>query len=670
MVELSTTLTRTTTTSTPPLPRVGKGAITRIFRLYAAAVIAVYVLIAIFSPATGDDYSDGGGAATTTGRLGSAYAPPDSGDADHREGGESESEGGSRRTPLLWFPFVPGDNTARGGGGGGVGALDTSDGNGKTTTTVANLAHPLRFFRPNREQDKSCVLSSGRKYDGTTCCAYRAQGATATGTAATGTGTVSPLGGPPRRSFGGRVLYYTMSSMNHAEAINQFFVGRLKELGVEEGDIGVICIDDACSRYFSERYRELRVDSYTDKRLAGTRCEGTGKMKCNIIMGKADILSERLREGNAVFFFDADVRLFRHPYRSMRVRNPNLDVYVQEDNNGALNNGVMLLYPSLLTLDLLRYSREELNRTLHFDHNFLDRYMRPKPLWGRPGMETFPDDVPPGERGVCGNGLDYELLPLQSYVNILNEGTFAVVVPTGDDRQDKDRDGDGDDGDREDGDNHILVHATCLEGEKTKEIAILTMFGMHSSLSRKYYLATKTVTLSEPVAEYRDRPELLDAALRALTYEARRTGRAIRLGGKTSGEYTDADNPYAVVSAEYVWGELGIPLVEPLFYERAKGWFSRDDPRTIDVPKSAMLSGGATGNFQVENFVRRGDGDDENEEYSTFDELVYDTNDLANLNGDYVGLLAGEGLGYIDGTWKRPFTCLHPKSVCMSVCDA
>ena len=496
-----------------------------------------------------------------------------------------------------------------------------------------------------RKQDKACLPPiNGESFDGPACCAHRQEGTTAVGQI---NDQGVPTLGPPRRGFDGRVLYYTMGSESYVEGVERGFVERLMELGVEERDIGVICIDEFCQRYFTANYSHLRVHQYSDDEISGTNCAakkpGKSANTCKIAMGKADVITGRLGEGDAVFFFDADVEIFRHPYEAMRVSNANLDFYVQEDHNGSLNYGAMLVYPSPLTLDLFRYIKEEFDRTLEWDQNLLNMYLRPKPgRWGDAVKITFPDENP-GDRGVCGEALDYEFLPLQSYMNILKEGTFDIS--------------------KFDEDNHVMVHATCVEGSKNKEMVLRTMFGMYSQGSKEYYLNTRTVALAIRMGDYREHLVYMDQAMRALVYIAKHTERAIRLTGDTLSTYSDATNPYSVVSAEYIWGELGVLVVEPLFYSRAEDRFGRDNPTMLDVSAGGEVMEAA---WLREKFGYKTIG----WRHSEIDELVFQIDELVTIDGDAIGELAGEGLGYKNGEWERPFTCLRAKAQCMSVCDA
>ena len=490
------------------------------------------------------------------------------------------------------------------------------------------------FHFSDAERDQSCLPITHGKFDGPACCAYRQEGVKET----------TQLEGPPRKDFGGRVLYYTMGSKSYVEGVEKGFVGRLMDLGVEERDIGVVCIDEFCHQYFTEIDIDLRVELYSDDEISETNCsaqrQGKRAMTCKIAMGKANVITDRLNEGHAVFFFDADVEFFRHPYKAMKVSNANLDFYVQEDHNGSMNYGAMLVYPSPLTLDLFRYIKEEFDRTLEWDQNLLNMFLRPKHTkWGDAIKNTFPDENP-GDRGVCGDALDYEYLPLQSYMNMLKEGTFDIS--------------------KFDEDNHVMVHATCIEGSKNKEMVLRIMFGMYAQGSKDYYLNTKTVALDSHMGDYRDRLEYVDQAMQALVYIAKETGRAIRLTGDTLSFFTDARNPFSVVSAEYIWGELGLPVVEPLFYSRAEDRYGRDEPMILHVvvKDEADLSRA--------HFLDQTDG----WQHSESDELVFHIDELVALDGDVIGELAGEDLGYSNGAWKRPFTCLRAKAMCMSVCDA
>jgi len=46
-------------------------------------------------------------------------------------------------------------------------------------------------------------------------------------------------------------------------------------------------------------------------------------------MGKAESILEQMRAGDAVYFVDADVFFYQHPYETMRMNNADLDLYVQ-----------------------------------------------------------------------------------------------------------------------------------------------------------------------------------------------------------------------------------------------------------------------------------------------------------------------------------------------------
>ena len=497
-------------------------------------------------------------------------------------------------------------------------------------------------------------------FDGSLCCAHRRRGEEEKAEAVS-VGE-SRAGGPPRDQFDGEMIFVTIGRSSNVDRVETAFIDRLIYLGVSGRNLVIICLDEVCQRRFDGGIASEvpRVELYDDARLGTSRAPGCASVKgsgyCRMHMGRVDVVSEILEGGDAAFFIDSGVDIYRHPYDSLIAGNANLDLYLFEDQNLSINARVMLVYPSPLTLGLFRYVQEEFARTHFLVHDLINMYLRTKEdRWGRAVKYSYPDEDPES-RGVCGDGLDYEFLPSHSYVNTVLLGgvlgDWILGIPQSQPWQ------------------HVLVVPTCIEGDKTREMALLTMFGDRSRSAESTYLHTKTVALDAPLHLYVDPPDgRVDAALRTLAYVAKRTGRAVRLTGETLASFDDARNPYSIVSADYLWGELGVPMVEPLFYARALQWHGRGEPSTALINLSDGEGRGLTMEDEAAGLRRKFEQLSFVAKYSEADELVFQLEDLVRLDSFVLGALVGVELRYKYGKWERPFTCLKAQHTCLSVCE-
>lgn len=434
--------------------------------------------------------------------------------------------------------------------------------------------------------------------------------------------------GPPHPDFAGKIWYFTMGSASYVWALEHFISG-LVDMGVDEESIGIVCIDKECTSHFESK--NIRVEFFGVDYIEGTACQANHKVsntRCKVSMGKADITLKVLRQGDAIFFFDADVLFFQHPYKAMKVRNPNLPFYGQTEGGAKVNFGIYLAYPDSFSISLFEYIRVVFDLTQLFDQTILNAYL----LKETASIGNTTDCL-----GTCGRPYDYESLPKNSYMNVM----------TGRYREDM----------REE---HVVSHATCVEGGILPQIAMKTLFG---SPSRKYYHEQKTVTLDETFGNTALDAKRIDRSMRALVYVAKHTGRAIRLTSKVTSRMTYRFNWFRLISSNYIIGELNISLVEDRYYDRAIGWFNRTLPMKRNISISTDSKKAVE---QLEHLATNV------QETSEIDEMVFHVSELAVLDGDAVGRLAGEELGYQSGKWIRPFTCaLIEKDIsgCLQVCD-
>lgn len=149
---------------------------------------------------------------------------------------------------------------------------------------------------------------------------------------------------PPRTDFKGKLVYMTMGGASYIPYL-EIFVQTLINFQIKQENIGVVCIDEECSRHIRKSYPDIVLQEYIHQ-INGTNCQRNtilSDVRCRVSMGKAELILGHLQAGNAVYFVDADVFFYRHPYKSIRVQNAALDMHVQTDGHAACNFDLFLV---------------------------------------------------------------------------------------------------------------------------------------------------------------------------------------------------------------------------------------------------------------------------------------------------------------------------------------
>ena len=424
---------------------------------------------------------------------------------------------------------------------------------------------------------------------------------------------------PPRKDFRGRLVYMTIGGANYIPHL-EIFVQTLINFDIKHGDIGVVCIDEQCSRYIRNAYPNIMLQEYIHQ-INGTSCQRNAEIsdvRCRVTMGKAESILGRLIVGDAVYFVDADVFFYRHPFESIRVQNAALDLYVQTDGHGNYNFGLFLAYPSKITLGLFQHIKDVFDRNQRWDQILFNDWLK------KAINNVYEENNKASTRliekdGICGAPYDFEELDMHKYVNTMLKKTYQVDSKV------------------------AAAHATCIEGSATKWYAILCFFG---SPLKQHYLERKTITLQEDIDPEEDKATL-NSLMRALIYIARVTGRSIRIPIPVKQKIDDLQQPFAIISADYL-GSLGIDVVEPQFWERAKNRFNRSRQELKIY------------NFTISDMQYPAS----NDKYFTADEIQFSFEDLRGLvNSTFGGDLE-------DRRWSRNATCPHRQGWwCLNICD-
>ena len=144
------------------------------------------------------------------------------------------------------------------------------------------------------------------------------------------------------------VKYVTLGGASYIMWL-QLFVDTMQLFGILLEDIVVLSLDKETTDHFKSH--GITIIPYYRDQVDGTKCATESNftaMRCQVSYGKAHVILELLKEGYAVFFSDADVFFYKHPVQSLKVHNPNLDLYTQADHLDVktfANFGVMLVYP-------------------------------------------------------------------------------------------------------------------------------------------------------------------------------------------------------------------------------------------------------------------------------------------------------------------------------------
>lgn len=433
----------------------------------------------------------------------------------------------------------------------------------------------------------------------------------------------SAIEAPFHPGFNGKIWYFTLGSKAYTPIL-ETFVNSLVSLGVAVEDIGLLCLDEDCTEYFQRHHRTVHVLTYYLDSIHGSACEANAavsNMRCMVSMGKIQLLLQTLQRGDAAYFFDADVMFLQHPFEALMkvAENPNLPLYCQQE--GKCNFGLFLAYPDDFTINLFDYMAIEFNRTQDFDQKIFQRYLHDKP----PNVSWTTDC-----RGICSEPHNVEQLKAEQFLNLMMYPGKQLAYP-------------------------YIVHATCVEGAILPLYVMQTMFGTPNA---PYYQTQKTIAVADEVWTAATSRERINRSMQALVLIASKTGRAIRIQSNVTmpGVVFATGWEFRLVSAEYIWGKLGVPLVEGRYYERAT-----KEPflRSVRVIRNIKLD------------------DDIIQRLNAFtsdaaDELQFDIDNLLSLNESVVGSLAGPSLGYSNGSWIRPFTCQAPmtsSAQCRHICD-
>ncbi len=144
------------------------------------------------------------------------------------------------------------------------------------------------------------------------------------------------------------VKYVTLGGASYIMWL-QLFVDTMQLFGILLEDIVVLSLDQETTDHFKSH--GITIIPYYRDQIDRTKCATESNftaMRCQVSYGKAHVVLELLKEGYAVFFSDADVFYYKHPVQSLKVYNPNLDLYTQADHLDVktfANFGVMFVYP-------------------------------------------------------------------------------------------------------------------------------------------------------------------------------------------------------------------------------------------------------------------------------------------------------------------------------------
>lgn len=433
----------------------------------------------------------------------------------------------------------------------------------------------------------------------------------------------------PQPDFPGRIIYMSMGSADYIDML-EYFVQSLFGFGIAEDSVGIVCIDDGCNDHFTERYPRAVIVKVDDDVIRDLECWNWKRIRqrCRVSLGKGLAILQQLREGNAVYFVDADVFFFQHPYESLSVSNPNLDLYVHSDGmqgKGA-NFGGILAYPSQFTLALFEHIDMTFRKTFEWDQKIFND-------WLMEGKNALDRDF------VCGDPFDYEYLDVMSH----SQTNFCRSILLDVDLTDIDA---------------KTVHATCVEGSSTKRYSLLSIWG---SPVKDYYTSKKTVGVEgfqgrtrEEWSRVAGSKEAVDSWMRPLAYIALVTQRAIRLDVPvdTMGRnFFHHSQPYRIVSADNL-SNLNISVVEPAYWERALTTDGR-------VPVVKTLNDFDAGRpMTIAELVAN-----INAPGSDTDEITFSLDELMAFNTNWVNF----------PTYPRSFACAHvgetPEPPCLKVCD-
>ena len=440
-----------------------------------------------------------------------------------------------------------------------------------------------------------------------------------------------PLGPQQPDGFKGKIWYFAIGSESYIPLL-EHLRKNLMHVGVSNNDIGFICVDRGCEIHFSNVTKVGRVDYYGVEQIQGTKClanPNVSNMRCRVSGGKAFNIKKILQEGDAIYFFDADIVFYKHPLSSIQADNPQLTLFTQREG-GRSNFGVVLAYPDAFSIGVFEYLFDEFQRTAAFDQGILQNYLR---IWKTQHVANPVSDC----RGICGDPYDHELLPL-SFVSLM----------TGRYKDERDP-------------NRVLAHATCVEGVFTPILVMTAMFG--SPYGADYYLPKKTLTVDKEFFWLTDKVEL-NHAMKSLVYVAQTTNRSLRIvGNVTGGHMIFYPQSFRLISHDFIIGKLGVDIVEDTYFKRAVEWHGRPEPKRITIPVA---------NTQV--LQQLSNNNDIPSDWKDADEWALPIADLMKLDDAELGALAGPSLGYEDGAWERDFTCRimdTPADArrCLHICD-
>lgn len=400
----------------------------------------------------------------------------------------------------------------------------------------------------------------------------------------------------------------------------EVFVKSLVSFGIRERNICIVCLDQDCSLHFQSAHPQLTIHEYTHRQ--NSTCSSHTKvseLRCRVSVSKLKFILHYLSRGDAVFFVDADVFFFQHPYEYMRVENTALDFYVQLNRwHGNYNFGVFLAYPGDLTTVMFNYILIEFLQSGRWDQMLFNQWL----LKELPKIQSTMMMNSTG--GICPNGPNFEVLDPEKYVNMM----ISYKTPFNDFS--------------ETSSSITLAHATCVEGSGTKLFSVLTLYG---SSSKKHYTELKTVSLDFEIDQLlatssdSNKRIIIDLIMQGLVHVANLTNRAIRLPVSYKERLDDPFQPYAIDSADYV-ESLGVKLVESEYWRRASNRYNRTSTIASNIA------------FNLENLI----GVFDNKSLDGFDEISFSVppQSWENLNASIYRKLPGD----LDGSrWKRSFLC-------------
>jgi len=186
-------------------------------------------------------------------------------------------------------------------------------------------------------------------------------------------------------------------------------------------------------------------------------------------------------------------------------------------------------------------------------------------------------------------------------------------------------------------------HALCGDSVLSHEFAVHTMYGAKLKTEGWYY-EQNTVTTRQPLPLEPENFHQLERVLRAMAYVARNAEppRAIRVAiPMRVGYLKEIVQPFSIVSADHL-NETGVHVVDPAFWSRSSG-LRLKNIETVNVANCTTVD-------KLKELV---------EANHTQEELMFDLDDLLEIDQEALGKLVGRKGGYDSdaGEWITNFTC-------------